>query len=277
MTEEFIYGGLSQTKRTQLACYEFERLARVLMSDEARAKRVLLFEKAIPDETRRGGQEMIGAPRPRRRFRSARRRFPTQHLGFMITLQPMQHLPGYISAASVMPSFWNTSMPRHSFGKYQHALLYASNHPHPHLLIVPPHPASETSLPASIVGCKEVSCPYDTYDTCIVANNTFAGIGLARIANVPSSLEGLSIVKGAGITDIDPPAASVVPETQSYGNRPYLSAYYLGIPPDISLKNLTGCAITFDDPAARNFSVASHGNATAEKTKSATGGVQWYF
>lgn len=128
--------------------------------------------------------------------------------------------------------------------------------------------ANETGLLAPIVGCKEIPCPYGTYDACTVANNTFAGIGLVRIANVPSSLVGLSIVKGAGITDIDPPAASAVQRTQSYRNRPYLSAYYLGIPPGISLKNLAGCAVTFDDPPARNFSAASHGNATAGKTKS---------
>lgn len=124
-------------------------------------------------------------------------------------------------------------------------------------------------LPAPIVGCKAVSCPHDdTHDACTVGNSTFVGIGLARIPNTPSSLEGLSLVKAAGVADtLDPPSPSAVPGSQPYGIRPFQSAYYLGAPPDLPVRNLSGCAVTFNEPPARNFT--GKGNATAEEVKAA--------
>ncbi|RMJ21312.1 hypothetical protein PHISP_07817 [Aspergillus sp. HF37] len=126
-------------------------------------------------------------------------------------------------------------------------------------------------LPAPIVGCKAVFCPYsETYDNCTLGNNSFAGIGLARIPNTPSPLQGLSLVKAAGIADsADPPSASTVPGSQPYGIRPFQSAYYLGSPPELPVQNLTGCAVTFDEPPVGNFT--GSGNATAEEIKAAAG------
>ncbi|RMJ24987.1 hypothetical protein PHISP_04150 [Aspergillus sp. HF37] len=139
------------------------------------------------------------------------------------------------------------------------------------LSLLLPMLAQAADLAAPIVGCKAVSCPHDdTHYTCTVGNNTFAGIGLARIPNTPSSLEGLSLVKAAGVADtIDPPSASTIPGSQPYGIRPFQSAYYLGTPPELPVRNLSGCAVTFDEPPAGNFT--GSGNATAEEIKAAAG------
>ena len=54
---------------------------------------------------------------------------------------------------------------------------------------------------SDLVGCKAVSCPTEgAEDTCTLAQDTFLGIGTAPIPDVPSSLEGLSLVKGVNLT-----------------------------------------------------------------------------
>lgn len=112
--------------------------------------------------------------------------------------------------------------------------------------------ANDTDLPSSIVGCKEVSCPYSTSDTCTLANKTFNGIGLARIPDVPSSLNGLSLVKGVGIPDPEdvPFNLSAKSDSRPYGARAYDSVYYLGAPPELDFSDLSGCAVTFNNASA---------------------------
>lgn len=91
---------------------------------------------------------------------------------------------------------------------------------------------------SDLVGCKAVSCPIEgTEDRCTVAEDTFLGIGTAPIPDVPSSLEGLSLVKGVNRTDGDE----------------FRSVYYLGTPPDIDINDLAGCAVIFNDPPAKTF------------------------
>ncbi|OGM51143.1 hypothetical protein ABOM_000136 [Aspergillus bombycis] len=102
--------------------------------------------------------------------------------------------------------------------------------------------AADTKLSESLVGCDEVSCPKESsYDRCTVGDKTFLGIGLARIPNVPSALEGLSLIKGVNVSQGDD------------GKRPFNSAYYLGTPSELDVKDLSGCVVTFNDPPEKQF------------------------
>lgn len=72
-------------------------------------------------------------------------------------------------------------------------------HTHPGL-------AQDLSLSQTLVGCEEVGCPLTKRqdDTCTVSEDTFVGIGLARIAGVPESLDGISLVKGVNVSTAGP-------------------------------------------------------------------------
>ncbi|KAE8381160.1 hypothetical protein BDV26DRAFT_301959 [Aspergillus bertholletiae] len=111
------------------------------------------------------------------------------------------------------------------------------------LSLLPAYGLSEDIKPSeSLVGCNEVSCPKEnTYDRCTVDDKTFLGIGLARIPNVPSALDGLSLIKGVNVSQRD------------RGARQFNSAYYLGTPPEIDVKDLSGCVVIFNDPPEKQF------------------------
>lgn len=98
--------------------------------------------------------------------------------------------------------------------------------------------AKNTSVPSSLIGCEEVSCPraYGDTDTCTVANEVFMGIGLAPVPDVPCSLTGISLIKAVNAS--------------TYGKSEFRTVYYLGTPPDLDLGGLEGCAVFFHDSAA---------------------------
>ncbi|KAJ5616156.1 hypothetical protein N7537_001270 [Penicillium hordei] len=103
-------------------------------------------------------------------------------------------------------------------------------------------------LSSSLVGCNEVSCPKDgPNDRCIVGDNTFLGIGLSRIPDVPSSLEGFSLIKGVNVS------VSLAGKDNDKATRPFKSFYYLGTPSDVEIKNLSGCVILFHDAPFKKF------------------------
>ncbi|RSL90250.1 hypothetical protein CDV31_015730 [Fusarium ambrosium] len=95
-------------------------------------------------------------------------------------------------------------------------------------------------LDETIVGCEAVSCPMDNFDPhCTLTNITFENIGLTRIPDVPESLDYFSIVKGVNIS--------------GRGADDFTSVYYLGIPEDVSLDEVHGCAVIFYDPPQDTF------------------------
>ncbi|KAM0814413.1 hypothetical protein AB5N19_00203 [Seiridium cardinale] len=108
-------------------------------------------------------------------------------------------------------------------------------------IILPHHSSLAQDLPSTIVGCAEVSCPKTngSDDTCTVSDETFAGIGLARIPGLPDSLGGLSLVKGVNISVSGPGPDS------NGEDRQYKSVYYLGTPAALGLVTLEGCAVIF--------------------------------
>lgn len=102
--------------------------------------------------------------------------------------------------------------------------------------------AEDTKLSESLVGCDEVSCPKENaHDRCTVGEKTFLGIGLSRIPNIPSTLEGLSLIKGVNISE------------GGEGERKFNSAYYLGTPSELDVNDLSGCVVTFNDPPEKQF------------------------
>ncbi|KAF9895201.1 hypothetical protein FE257_000103 [Aspergillus nanangensis] len=118
----------------------------------------------------------------------------------------------------------------------------------PLLLILQPVIAEDSDLSADLVGCSEVSCPKENaYDRCTVDNNTYLGIGLARIPDIPSSLEGLSLVRGVNVSDNSNLGNETTP-------RAFQSVYYLGAPSEMVIDELSGCAVLFNDPPAKKFS-----------------------
>ncbi|CEL08523.1 hypothetical protein ASPCAL11672 [Aspergillus calidoustus] len=129
--------------------------------------------------------------------------------------------------------------------------------------------SSTSDLPAPIVGCTDVSCPNDGWDSCTVADNTFVGVGLARIADIPSSLSGLSLVKGVNISESGDPDSSTHGADET---RPYKSVYYLGTPSNLDNSALSGCAVVFNDPPTRHFEEPKiNGSSVNVDTRAATG------
>lgn len=110
--------------------------------------------------------------------------------------------------------------------------------------------AAEDRFSGPIAGCDEVSCPVTSagaYDTCTVADDTFQGIGLVRIGGLPSSLSGLSIVKGAGVPGVDASEVSSSRSDNDDGTREFKSVYYLASPLSGSDASFSGCAVVFHD------------------------------
>ncbi|OQE47265.1 hypothetical protein PENCOP_c001G06981 [Penicillium coprophilum] len=108
--------------------------------------------------------------------------------------------------------------------------------------------AKDGDLSSSLVGCKEVSCPLQgADDRCTVGDNTFLGIGLSRIPDVPSSLEGFSLVKGVNVS------AGMAGKDNDKPTRPFKSIYYLGTPSDVETKDLSGCVVVFHGAPSKKF------------------------
>lgn len=104
-------------------------------------------------------------------------------------------------------------------------------------------------LPAGLAGCTEIDCPNDGWDSCTVADESFAGIGLSGITGVPNSLDDISLVKGVHIEDSeDNDTHNGADKTRSFR-----SVYYLGTPANVDVDDLTGCAVVFNDPPTGHF------------------------
>ncbi|KAL3461193.1 hypothetical protein BJX64DRAFT_289569 [Aspergillus heterothallicus] len=125
------------------------------------------------------------------------------------------------------------------------------------------------NLSADIVGCTDVACPNDGWDSCTVADNTFVGVGLARIADAPSSLHGLSLIKGVNISESGDPDSSTHGADET---RPYKSVYYLGTPSNLDTAAFSGCAVVFNDPPTDHFDTPKiNGSSVNVDTRAATG------
>ncbi|KAK1145529.1 hypothetical protein N8T08_004087 [Aspergillus melleus] len=131
------------------------------------------------------------------------------------------------------------------------------------LSLLLPSALAADDLRNSIVGCNDVSCPKDgADDRCTVDDHTFLGVGLARIADAPSSLEGISLVKGVNVS------AGGAGSDNDKPTRPFTSVYYLGTPSDVKTSNLSGCAVIFNDPPSSKFDGADLEGNTRNKTDS---------
>ncbi|KAK8087526.1 hypothetical protein PG997_002487 [Apiospora hydei] len=108
--------------------------------------------------------------------------------------------------------------------------------------------AAAQDLPATLAGCKDVSCPMtDGKDyTCTVTDDKFNGVGLTRIADAPQALEGLTIVKGVQVQAEGPDDDH---NDEKREDRHFKSVYYLGTPADVQLQDLNGCAVVFQGVA----------------------------
>lgn len=115
--------------------------------------------------------------------------------------------------------------------------------------------ADDSALPNDIVGCSDLACPNENgEDRCTVGSNAFAGVGLARIPNLPSALQGLSLVKGVNISASGRKDSSPDDET-----LPFTSVYYLGAPSSLDIDDLAGCAVIFNDPPPKHFPGGGNG------------------
>ncbi|PTU25426.1 hypothetical protein P175DRAFT_0514151 [Aspergillus ochraceoroseus IBT 24754] len=117
-----------------------------------------------------------------------------------------------------------------------------------------------------IVGCTDLGCPTHPWDSCTVADNTYVGVGLTRIADVPDALDGISLVKGVNISL---PGPGGVGDPVTSQTRPYNSVYYLGTPRDLDVGSVSGCAVVFNDPPSRTF-VSGDLNSTGIQEGSGT-------
>ncbi|KAJ5944119.1 hypothetical protein N7516_004287 [Penicillium verrucosum] len=127
--------------------------------------------------------------------------------------------------------------------------------------------AEDGELSSSLVGCNEVSCPKQgSDDRCTVGDNTFLGIGLSRIPEVPSSLEGFSLVKGVNVS------AALAGKDNDKATRPFNSFYYLGTPSDIETTDLSGCVVVFHDAPSKTFDGSElEGNRNGTDIRAASG------
>ena len=92
-------------------------------------------------------------------------------------------------------------------------------------------------LPSTIVGCAEVQCPTKpgvTSAQCILVDKTFTTIGLARIPDTSSFLDGLSWVEGVAVDDTSE-------------GRQFDKSFYLGTPPNLDLDKIGGCSLFFTE------------------------------
>ncbi|KAI9041354.1 uncharacterized protein KD926_006930 [Aspergillus affinis] len=129
------------------------------------------------------------------------------------------------------------------------------------LSLLLPSALAADDLSQSIVGCNDLSCPKEgADDRCTVDDHTFLGVGLARIIDAPSSLEGISLVKGVNVS------AGGAGSDNDKPTRPFTSVYYLGTPSDVKTSNLSGCAVIFNDPPSSKFDGADLEGNTRNKT-----------
>lgn len=127
--------------------------------------------------------------------------------------------------------------------------------------------AEDGELSSSLVGCNEVSCPKKGLnDRCTVGDNTFLGIGLSRIPDVSSSLEGFSLVKGVNVS------AALAGKDNDKATRPFKSFYYLGTPSDVEIKDLPGCIVLFHDAPSKKFDWPEpEGNCNGTEVRATSG------
>jgi hypothetical protein len=118
---------------------------------------------------------------------------------------------------------------------------------------------------AHLVGCKEVSCPKQgADDRCTLEDNTFLGIGISTIPNLPSPLGDLSLMKGVNVS------LGLPGEGNDKPTRAFKSNYYLAVPENIKSSELSGCAVMFNDPPKKKFK-GREGNDYISNTQAATG------
>jgi hypothetical protein len=111
-------------------------------------------------------------------------------------------------------------------------------------------PTQAQDLPAEIIGCADLSCPLNDTYKCHLGSTTNTNIGLSRIPDVPSALNGLSLLKAVHVADLETLDIDiVVPDNQTA----YRSAYYVATPEDIDPEDLSGCAVFFNDPPSKRF------------------------
>ncbi|KAL3485584.1 hypothetical protein BJX62DRAFT_242807 [Aspergillus germanicus] len=111
-------------------------------------------------------------------------------------------------------------------------------------------PTQAQDLPAKIIGCADLSCPLDDTYKCHLGSTTYTNVGLSRIRDIPSALEGLSLLKAVHVADPENLDNDVdVADNQTV----YRSAYYLATPEDIDPADLSGCAVFFNDPPSKRF------------------------
>ncbi|KAF7526963.1 hypothetical protein PCG10_003517 [Penicillium crustosum] len=127
--------------------------------------------------------------------------------------------------------------------------------------------AEDGELSSSLVGCNEVSCPKEgSNDRCTVGGNTFLGIGLSRIPDVPPPLEGFSLIKGVNVS------AALAGKDNDKATRPFKSFYYLGTPSDIETKDLSGCVVVFHNAPSKKFNGSElEGNSNGTDVRAASG------
>ena len=95
---------------------------------------------------------------------------------------------------------------------------------------------------ADLVGCNEVSCPRNgADDRCTVEDETFLGVGVSHIPDVPTALEGFSLVKGVNVS------AGMAGKDNDKPTRAFTSVYYLGMPEEADTEGLSGCAVIFNN------------------------------
>ncbi|EZF33525.1 hypothetical protein H109_07443 [Trichophyton interdigitale MR816] len=105
-------------------------------------------------------------------------------------------------------------------------------------------PFTVGSVDTDLIGCNSVGCPtVDGYDRCTVDDVTHIGVGLSRIQNAPSALEGFSLVKGVNVSN----------EADEDTGLPFNSLYYLSVPEKADAGKLRGCAVVFNDAPFKKF------------------------
>ncbi|KAL5051256.1 hypothetical protein BDW71DRAFT_170674 [Aspergillus fruticulosus] len=137
------------------------------------------------------------------------------------------------------------------------------------LFLAPIISALAQDLAADIVGCTDLDCPNGRWDSCTVAEETYAGVGLARVPDVPDSLDGISLVKGVHIED--PQSGGNAGGDGSETSRSFRSVYYLGTPSNLDVDDLSGCAVVFNDPPTGHFDVPKLNDSITVDTQASYG------
>lgn len=118
-----------------------------------------------------------------------------------------------------------------------------------------------------LVGCNELSCPKEgANDRCTVEDNTFLGIGLSPIPDVPAAFEGVSLLKGVNVS-----SAGLAGKDNDKPTRAFKSVYYMATPEDTDSQDLDGCIVIFNDAPKKKFKHADSENTNRTDTLAATG------